>query len=254
MVVNIFSFTADSVYRDTTRYNINRDYMDAPKQNLAGFFATGRREKFSKNEVILAGDENSADIFYIERGEVKVYSISDNGEEYVHVIYKETDIFPLIWALKNRRRRVFYEALSPVVVFRMPKDNFLTYIEQNTNTVSYELINQLAEQFNIYADRLDNLQYKSAHEKVVYRLMFLAYRFGKKDGDNIVIDAPITHKLIADSVNLARESVSREFEKLEAKSLVKIKKGKIVITDVNKLSEEFSEPVSLDYWGLQTLV
>jgi CRP/FNR family transcriptional regulator len=219
--------------------------------NLEDFFTTGISIHASKGEVVLRGDEENADIFYLSKGLIKVYSINDEGEEYIHIIYKTGDIFPLIWAFRNKQRRVFYESLASSVLWKVPKARFLGHIKENTSPEAYSLIEQLAEQFNVYADRVDNLQYKSASQRVVYRLLFLAGRFGKKDGNRIIIDAPITHKIIASSINLTRESVSREIEKLDDAGIISTNNGKIVIKDVKKLGEQFSEPVSIDLWGLQ---
>jgi CRP-like cAMP-binding protein len=218
---------------------------------LATFFLSGRSVRYGKSEVVVVGDDSEPEVFYIGKGYIKVYSINDEGEEYIHVIYKKGEIFPLIWALRDLKRHVFYESIGSSVLWKMPKEDFLAYIKLHTNDVTFALLEQMAEQFGIYADRLDNLEYRSAYERVVFRLLFLAGRFGKKDGTKIIIDVPLTHKVIAQSVNLARESVSRELELLTEKKLISHVEGKIIINNVKKLSHEFSEPVSLDLWGLQ---
>jgi len=215
---------------------------------LKEFFIKGSSKNFRAGEVILHGGEASG-AKYIDEGYVKVYSISDDGSTYLHVIYKAGEIFPLIWVIKGIRRRVFYEALSDVRILEVPKDDFLNLINED-HEATLEVLNQLATQFYFYADRIDNLQYKSAYERVVYRLLFLAGRFGKINGNTISINAPLTHDLIAQSINLARESVSRQIEKLEKQGLLEHRKSKLVILDVEKLSREFSEPVSFDLWGL----
>ena len=220
--------------------------------DLAKFFATaGRSSRYHKNEIVIRGDDESPDIFFVAEGFIKVYSINDDGEEYVHIVYKAGDVFPLIWAFRDRRRRVFYESLSGSVLQRMPRAEFLDYVKANSSPVTYALLGQMAEQFNVYADRLDNLQYRDASERVVYRLLFLAGRFGQKTKGEIIIDAPITHKLLAQSINLTRESVSREIEQLTKAGLIDTQNGHIVIKDIDKLSEAFSEPVSLNLWDLQ---
>ena len=48
-----------------------------------------------------------------------------------------------------------------------------------------------------------------------------------------------------------RESVSREIEQLTDAGLIETTEGKIFIKDIGKLGQEFSEPVSLNLWGLQ---
>ena len=217
--------------------------------SLKDFFKLGKERQFGADELVLRGDGPTG-VFYIQSGFVKVYSISDSGDRYLHIIYRPGEIFPLIWALLDVKRRIFYEAASKITIWEVSRDDFLTYLKGSPQG-SYSTLLQLAEQFNVYADRLDNLQYKPAPERVAYRLLFLAARFGKKSGEKIIIKAPITHELIAESVNLARETVSRELENLEKRGLLARDHHQIVINDINKLAEEFSEPISLNLWGLK---
>lgn len=215
---------------------------------LSSLFQSGVSKRFDAGQLIMNGQDESG-VFLITEGFVKVYSISDEGLEYLHVIYKKNEIFPLIWALRDTRRRVFYEAVSTTTVTEISKKTFNDALK-NDGSPSHQILAQLAEQFNIYADRLDNLQYKKAYEKVVFRILFLAGRFGSKTPAGWLIKAPITHELIAQSINLARESVSRQIEKLETKGYIEYRQGQILIKDIKALSREFSEPVSLDLWGL----
>lgn len=223
-------------------------YSKGMSTHLEDFFQRGRHRNFLAGEVILNGVEASG-AFFIDQGFVKVYSIGDDGSQYLHIIYKRGEIFPLIWILKNIKRRVFYESISDVTVYEVDKPAFLVELKRNTG-LSHETLQQLAEQFYMYADRLDNLQYKSAYERVVYRLLFLAGRFGVVRDGKTTIEIPATHELIAESVNLARESVSRQIEKLEKSGLVSYDRGHIRLDDAEALSREFSEPISLDLWGL----
>lgn len=223
--------------------------MAITNAKLIDFFNSATQNKYSTGELVLAGEDPSG-IMCIQKGFVRVYSISDDGDNYVHVLYKAGELFPLIWALQNIRRRVFYEAASDVIVAEVSKYDFLNFIKSDVE-VAYDVLTQLAQQFYIFADRLDNLEYKSAHEKVAYRLMFLASRFGKRDGKSVIINAPLTHELISESINLARETVSREMEKMENTKLISRKGGYIVINDIGRLGKEFSEPITLDLWGLK---
>ncbi|HET6863842.1 MAG TPA: Crp/Fnr family transcriptional regulator [Candidatus Saccharimonadales bacterium] len=215
---------------------------------LTEFFDSGRQRKFSAGEIVMRGEEPSG-VVIVRKGFVRVYSISDDGNHYVHIIYKTGEIFPLIWAFNDILRRVFYEALSELEVTEVPKQDFLRFIKHNAGAAT-DVLKQLAEQFYVFADRLDNLEYKTASEKVAYRLMFLASRFGEHQGKTIIIKAPLTHELISQSINLARETVSREIENLEKLGIISHSGKYILINDVEKLSHEFSEPITLNLWGL----
>lgn len=223
--------------------------MAITNRKLIDFFNSARQKKYSTGELVLSGEDPSG-VICIQDGFVRVYSISDDGDRYIHILYKKGEIFPLIWALQNIRRRIFYEAASEVVVAEASKEDFIEFIKKDAE-VAYDVLEQLAQQFYIFADRLDNLEYKSARERIAYRLVFLASRFGKRDGKSVVIKAPLTHELISESINLARETVSREIEKLEKNDLIGRKDGNIVIKDIDRLSQEFSEPITLDLWGLK---
>jgi CRP-like cAMP-binding protein len=222
---------------------------EASTHQFVELFLSGRQKRYSTGDIIMQGQEPSG-VMHIDSGFVKVYSISDDGNKYVHIIYKAGEIFPLIWALKDIRRRVFYEAASAVSIHEIPKSTFLEFTESSAQN-SNEVLMRLADQFYVYADRLDNLQYKPARERTAYRLLFLASRFGQPRGANIVIKAPTTHELIAESINLARETVSREIEQFEKNSLIRYDRHELVITDVNGLANEISEPITLDLWGLK---
>lgn len=222
--------------------------MSLTSPKLIDFFNSAKQKKYATGELVLRG-ENPSGVVCIQKGFVKVYSISDEGDTYTHIIYKKGEIFPLIWAIHDIRRKIFYEAASELVVAEAQKNDFLEFIKKDPE-VTYDVLSQLAQQFYIFADRLDNLEYKSAHERVAYRLVFLASRFGERQGGMVTIKAPLTHELISESINLARETVSREIEKMEKDGLISRKAGYIVINNIDDMSREFSEPITLNFWGL----
>ncbi|MEO8105582.1 MAG: Crp/Fnr family transcriptional regulator [Candidatus Saccharibacteria bacterium] len=214
------------------------------------FFTKGQPLELNKGELVLSSASATDGVFYISTGFVKIYSISDAGEEYVHIVYGPGELFPLLATYLNfATDSLFYEALSETLVWRMSRDWFMRFIAGSIEA-SNAMALQLAQQFQFFSERVDNLEYKKASERVAYSLLFLANRFGVRKGQSIVIEAPITHDLLASSVNLARESVSREFEKLERENIVERAAHHIVITDVNRLTDKLSEPIGFVHWHL----
>lgn len=208
------------------------------QQILMDYFQEGQRIHYRKGEIILRGQEEPGGVHCIENGYVKVYELTDQGDEHLHMIHGPGDFFSVAWALLDRTPDVFYESLSDSTnVRRVPKDEFLQLAKSNAD-FSFALLKHFADQFFVYADRLNNLQYNNAYQRVAYRLLSLASRFGIRQSNSIIIQAPITHQLIASSVNLARETVSRELEKMERKGLVSAKGHSITITNVNHLIDE----------------
>jgi CRP/FNR family cyclic AMP-dependent transcriptional regulator len=221
----------------------------APQSGLASFFRAGQAMSYHRGDVIMRGADRSGWVFLIESGHVKVYTITDRGEENLHIMYLAGEFFPVLSTFKPVVRNVFYEALGPSRLWRRRKDDFLDFVKRDTDS-AYATLTQVVNQFYVYADRLDNLEYTNAAARLAYRLLLLASRFGRAEGTSIVLDAPITHQDIARSINLARETVSREIEKLEHKGLLASRRHCIVITDIERLAREVGETVNLEAWGL----
>lgn len=224
--------------------------MTHEQDELAKFFTTnGKQIVYANGELILRADDEPQGAYYIVSGFVKVYSINSQGEEYVHIIYGDGEIFPMVWILRKISRSVFYEALGSVTILRAPSEALVKRLEQDKIASSF--LNQVVDQFSVYSDRVDNLEYKYARERLVYRLLFLAGRFGEQTGNSVIIAVPLTQQMIGGSINLSRESVGRELERLERKGLVEYnKQRRIVINDIAELTKELKDPIRTDYWGL----
>lgn len=226
----------------------------APKEHtdtIRRLFLRGQTVKFEKGDVIFGSDKEPDGVYFLREGFVKAYTISDEGHEYLHLIYGKEELFPLTWAyLGIFPDGMFFESISDSTALRISRFWFLQYL-QTDPTMSLALSMHLAFQYHIYNQRVDNLEYKKAGDRIAYRLLFLAYRFGRREGDTIVIEAPITHEVFANTINLARESVSREMERLEKQGIIE-KSGNhpLIIKDVKALADSISRPMNFNTWGL----
>lgn len=200
------------------------------------FFETGQEQQIAKGQIILGWGEAPTNIYFVKQGYIKAYSIGNDGEEFIHEIYKANELFPLTWAYLGIPRNIFYEALGESVVFCVPLHKFHQFALSNV-TASHALAQQTAHQLHIYSDRIDNLEYKKPGQRIAYRLLSLAERFGKHLRQGIVIDGPFTHQVIADSINLARETVSRELQQLEQERIIAYRNRQIVVIDTENLKK-----------------
>lgn len=213
-------------------------------------FTMGQPLALQKGEILIGNDPEPNGVYFVTSGYLKAYSISNDGDEYIHVVFGPGDIFPLVWAyLETHHQFVYYETISDSVVWRLSRDWFRHFIRTRID-ISYAMSLLLAQEFKVFVERIDNLEYKKASERVAYRVLLLASRFGVKNGDGIVIDAPITHEILANTVNLARESVSREFERLEQEQVIERDGHRILIKNVAALARKLSRPIDFTRLGL----
>ena len=210
---------------------------DKKSASLRDVFSKSLPMRYRKGEVILRADTIPSGVYFIEKGFVKVYSITQDGDEKLHIIYKEGELFPLIWLFLDLSKEVFYEALSGVVLRRLARKDFFKLTWQNSN-ILHEIIERIIVTLSVHVDRIDNLELSHAYSRVIARLIFLAKRFGVRHGKELIIQAPLTQKDIAASINMTRETVARELRNLELRKLIKYTDHLIAIPNMNKLKSE----------------
>lgn len=213
--------------------------MKNASKNLVGLFMEKRPRFYKKGQIIIRPDDTSIEIFYVEKGYVKVYSLTEHGEQKNHIIYKAGDIFPLVASFIPTKRSIFFETIDNTVLRVLEKEYFFNAAKADTK-ILFEVINKITQLMRVYVERIDGLEYTKANSRIIDHLLFLADHFGKRKGKKILIEVPITHKDIADSTAISRETVSREMEELKRKKLITNKSKYILINDIKKLERELT--------------
>jgi len=211
----------------------NKQHLPPP---LKQFFDDGTRLTYAKGQIIIRPEDEPSGVFYIDSGYVKTYSINKYGSENLHLVRKEGELFPFIWVFTKEIRAVYYEAMVDTVLYRVARTSFLKYIDENPEVTRY-VLDQAVEMYRIHSERLYNLQFQTAQERVVYRLITLARRFGTPHGKDILIQLPIKHSDIGASLKMSRETATRILSKLEKKGFIAYDKPHMIVCDPAKLKK-----------------
>ena len=208
--------------------------------NISSHFSGGKVKYFLKGEVLVQGDEVPKGVYLIQVGYVKAYTITRSGQQNLLLIHGAHEIMPLPWALDGHQKLgVFYEAMSDVTIINSSKNDLRKAMGSNA-WLTEQILRQLVNTFTVYAQRIQSLEYRLPRERVIARLLDLADRFGELTKEGIVIQAPITHQDIADSINMTRETASRALELLFYDELVAQNQHLFVILNDEKMLAELS--------------
>lgn len=204
-------------------------------ESIVAHFSDGLLMHFSKEETIINGYDEPEGIYLIKKGFVKAYSVSQAGHGNLLLVHEAGEFIPLPWALDGAHTTgLFYEAMTDVTILRTSKEKMRTAMGNNT-WLSQEILKQAVNIITVYTQRIQTLEFRSARGRVIAELIYLAERFGKSRGAGILIDAPITHQDIADSINMNRETASRALQLLFKEGLVGQEDHLFIIRDLPKL-------------------
>lgn len=201
---------------------------------LVGAFKHGTKLTYQKGEYVIRPGETPPGVFYIEKGLVKAFNISKYGEENLLIIRKNGEIFPLIWAITNQERNIIYQALGPTTVWRISREDYLDFVNNNTAALK-PVLDMTIEMYRRHSERILNLQYRSVRERLISFLLTTSARFGVKNGTGVYINVPLRQQDVASSINSSRETTSRELSYLERKGLVILEPPYITLCDTKKL-------------------
>lgn len=205
-------------------------------------------DHMSSSEVVIENGQTIVSPLYIPRGLfqiikgfVKEYSISTAGDEKIHHIFGSRDIFPLNTIIKSRID-TYFSSLGQTRLKVFDRKNIQVCL--SNQKCSLELIKILFNQINLRDQRVDILEIGGAHSRIISYLIFLFDSFGAVRKKKLLIDIPMTHSDIANSLNLSRETVSREMEKLTKTGLVIYGKKCLEINNLDDLKNEFENSIN----------
>lgn len=209
---------------------------DKQRKSFKALFEKGRKLTYKKGELIIRANETPTGVFLIESGLVKAYDITKYGEENLLIIRKAGEIFPLIWSVTGEDKLVVYEAMSQVEIWKVDRDEYLDYLQNNKEALP-PFIDLVIAMYRMHSLRIINLEYRTVRERVVAFLLLMAERFGEESGSKIIISAPLRRIDIASSVNATRETTGREIVALERNKLIETNNSIISIIDIKKLKK-----------------
>lgn len=218
---------------------------DAPVQHtrdksIISYFSEGTVMQFTKDQTIMHGFNEPDGVYLIKEGFVKAYSVSEAGLGNLLLIHAMGEIIPLPWALDGLNvTGLSYEAMSDVTVIKSSKNKLREAMGRN-QWLSEEILSQTVNLIALYTQRIQTLEFRSARGRIIAELVHLEERFGQHRGSTIVIDAPITHQDISDSINMSRETASRALELLFKEGLVGQKDHLFTVPDAKKLKMALS--------------
>ena len=205
------------------------------------FFAKHTLRFYKRGEIILRSDDVNEYTFFIKQGYVFTYTISPKGHRDVLSFVSTPTIFPVRSFFSTiepeeilPRRTRYIEALTDSYLYRAPQHELAEFLKANP-AAQGALYRQIDINHKLAMSRVEALQLRDVRMEMIALFLGLAYVFGRAHGKNVVIEAPVSHQLIADSLSLARETVSRELPKLKNSGYISYSPHRIELYDVEKL-------------------
>jgi CRP/FNR family cyclic AMP-dependent transcriptional regulator len=182
-------------------------------RELAGH---GTVRSFARNAVIINEGDDSAALFVILSGKVKVFSSDDSGREIVYDDHGPGEYVGEM-ALDGRPRSASVMTLEPTTCAVLNRDEVRRAIAGNPD-IAIQIISTLIDRARIATTSVKNLALLDVYGRVARLLLDLA----ENRGGTLVIPEKLTQQDIGDRVGASRDMVSRIFKDLVAGGYIRI--------------------------------
>jgi CRP-like cAMP-binding protein len=184
--------------------NVSKAVFD-PKAFLATVGAGRSTTNWSKGQVIYSQGDLADALFFIQKGKVKVTTLSREGKEAVVAIIGEGDFFGEGCLAGQRLRISTKTAITDCLLSRLEKATVIRLLHDQPEFATKFMKYLLARNIRLEADLIDQLFNSS--EKRLARLLLLLAKFGQ-EGKPQPILGDINQETLAEMIGATRSRVS----------------------------------------------
>src|SRR6185436_8742819 len=192
---------------------------DFKEQMRGSLFAETKNSspvKVGKHDhVYTVGDERET-VYFIEKGQIKLVMVSDEGKECMLAIHGPGDVFGELCLSGLGGRLETAAAMEDSLLKEIPCSKFLGRLSKDSlleGFIKYLAV-RVADQQQVIA----NLVTVDSEQRLGKTLLQMARKFGKKDPRSIRIEVRISHEELATMVGTTRPRISvfmQRFRNLE---------------------------------------
>ncbi len=187
-----------------------------------------------KNTIVYTPDDPSNHVYLLKAGSVRLYRLTEDGQEITLSFIKPGMIFGDGDVLNAARYSHHAQTLGASVICHVRRADFHDLLSR------YEVINQfiLKSHYRRWKEAqqlIENLSLHDVRKRLTHILVMLASQIGcefshRGEADAVLIDLSIPQDKLAEFIGTSRESVNRHFKDLKAEGLVDIYERKVVLT------------------------
>ncbi|MCA1062034.1 Crp/Fnr family transcriptional regulator [Rossellomorea aquimaris] len=211
---------------------------EIPSEIKQLFYSKKTVRTLKKGTYLFQEGKPAHELYLIKSGRVQISKVIPEGRELSLRICSSHDV---IGELTLFTRDAYYMLSAKILenseIYVLGKDMFEEMLTKNSDlTIKWLKWLQIQNQQN--QTKFRDLILHGKKGALYSTLIRLTNSYGKKVDSGILIDFPLTNQELANFCGSSREVVNRLLSELKKKNVLEMKKGSILICDLNYLKDE----------------
>jgi CRP-like cAMP-binding protein len=213
-------------------------FSDLSDDTIALISKYGKIKKHSNGSMLFSEREKINFVYIVVSGSVSLYKVNENGQKKVMFILDNGKIINEV-IVEDMPESINCEVFEEAEIFEINRDILIEIMKRDFNLTKV-IIESLSNKVRRMYRQLKNTPSSiKIEKKLVAKIYKLGRDYGVKCNDGIIIDMNLSITYLADLLGSQRETVSRAVKVLQSKNLFYYKDKKIVIPNLQKLSDYF---------------
>ncbi|PKN04448.1 MAG: Crp/Fnr family transcriptional regulator [Deltaproteobacteria bacterium HGW-Deltaproteobacteria-9] len=172
--------------------------------------------------------------FLVLKGRLKLGKVHELGKEVLIRYIGPGELAAMITVLEERDYPVSAETVGETRVVGWDKRTMLEIMAEHPQ-LSINMIRNSVDRLEDLQSRYLELHAEQVEKRIARSLLRIMKQSGRRSGDEIIIDFPISRQELADYTGTTLYTVSRTLSAWEKKGWVKSKRARIIIADPHAL-------------------
>lgn len=184
--------------------------------------------RYDRHGVIVVQGEPGDEMFFIEKGRVRVSLDIGNDEPVVLGFLGAGEGFGELALFDRMHRSATVSAVEATVLRVVGRDAFLAYLEQRPQ-VAIRMLGNLSRRLRSVSDVVRESLYLDASARLGDLLREMARAYGKHTRKGLLIDAPFSEEELGDIAGLPQAVVHAQLRQWHDEGIIAQRRGRITI-------------------------
>ncbi|MCK4260708.1 MAG: Crp/Fnr family transcriptional regulator [Halanaerobiales bacterium] len=198
------------------------------------FHEGGFQRKYQANEMVFMENDREEYLFYIAKGLVKLFMISDDGKEKTLLILSEGQFFGEIALFDGMSYAVNAEILEDTVIFSMSKKDLTERLIEEPG-IALKLMELMAKKTRLIIEQIRDTAFYRIAGRMASLLVGFSKQFGKPNDFGIHLQISLTHQELANLLGASRVTVTKTLNKFQEEGIIDVVNRRILIKDIEQL-------------------
>jgi CRP/FNR family transcriptional regulator, nitrogen oxide reductase regulator len=203
---------------------------------LDDVIARAKAQRIPKGSAAFQQGETAKAFFVLLHGRLKVVKVTPHGQQVLIRFVNPGDIYGIAKALRRQDYPATAIAVVDSVTLAWPSETWDDFIAAHPS-FALNVMLTMGERLQEAHTRLKELSTEEVGHRLAHTILRLIMQSGRKTDEGVLIDFPITQQDLAQASGTTLHSVSRVLSAWESAGLVIVGRRKIVVRDVQGLSE-----------------